>query len=230
MLAAVLAVLGFLLVTAASSARANRRAEQPRKTALIKQINERQSAVDDLDQAVRELRQQVTDAQRENASRSRSDRDQAEREAQLATAAGTVAMKGRAVTVKLADSGRQPPPGSSDAGAYKIQDSDLQLVVNALFASGAEAVAVNDNRVVATTPIRAAGGTIVVNFRPLNPPYRVVGIGADQTRFEQSDIARRFHRWTQLFGLTFSVSANGSATVPAFTGRLAVDDAAPAAP
>ena len=228
MLAAVLAVLGFLLVTAASSTRASLRAAEPRKAALISQINDRRSDVADLDQAVRQLRQQVVDAQRAEAERGRADRNKSARDADLAAEAGTVAMRGAALTVKLSDSDRQPSPGSSDAGAYKIHDSDLQLVVNALFEAGAEAVALNDNRVVATTPIRAAGGTIVVNFRPLSPPYRVVGIGADKTRFEQSEIAKRFHRWTSLFGLGFSVSHNKSATVPAYTGRVSMDDAEPA--
>jgi uncharacterized protein YlxW (UPF0749 family) len=80
---------------------------------------------------------------------------------------------------------------------------------------------------VATTPIRAAGSTIVVNFRPLTPPYRVVGIGASESRFDDSDIATRFRRWTKLFGLGFSATHTGSATVPAFAGQVPVDDATP---
>ena len=100
-------------------------------------------------------------------------------------------------------------------------------MVNALFAAGAEAVAINDNRIVATTPIRAAGGTIVVNFRPLPPPYRVVGIGAAKDRFADSEIARRFRQWSKQFGLGFNISESKSATVPAYTGRVAIDDATP---
>ena len=54
----------------------------------------------------------------------------------------------------MSDSTRTVPK-SADAGVYKIHDRDLQLVVNALFAAGAEAVSVNDVRLVATSPIRA---------------------------------------------------------------------------
>ena len=227
LLASVLAVLGFLLVTAASSARANRRAEAPRKTELIRQISERRSKVDDLDQAVRQLRDQVLKAQRANAKRSITARDEAERSALLAQQAGTTALRGPAVVVHLTDSSRQPVNGSADAGAYTIHDADLQLVVNALFSAGAEAVAVNSSRIVATTPIRAAGSTIVVNFRPLTPPYRVVGIGASRQRFEAADIATRFRRWTKLFGLGFSVSTD-KVSVPAYTGQVPIDAAKPA--
>jgi uncharacterized protein YlxW (UPF0749 family) len=81
---------------------------------------------------------------------------------------------------------------------------------------------------VATTPIRAAGGTIVVNFRPLSPPYRVSAIGADRARFEASDIARRFHRWTELFGLGFAVTERSVVSVPGYTGRVSISAATPA--
>ena len=227
LLAAVLAVLGFLLVTAAYTTREDKRAAEPRKAELIRQILDRRSQVDDLDQAVRQLRDQVLAAQRDDVRRNLVARDEAERNNELAVQAGTTAMKGPAVVVRLSDSDRQETDAAADSGAYKIHDADLQLVVNALFEAGAEAVAVNDNRVVATTPIRAAGSTIVVNFRPLTPPYRVVGIGASERRFDDSDIATRFRRWTKLFGLGFSASHTKSATVPAFAGQVAIDDAKP---
>jgi uncharacterized protein YlxW (UPF0749 family) len=130
------------------------------------------------------------------------------------------------VVVTLAPSDRQPP-SAEEAGAYQIHDSDLQLVVNALWASGAEAVAVNDSRLVATTPIRSAGATIVVNFRPLSPPFTVTAIGADRMAFEASDIAKRFHRWTSLFGLGFGVREAKLVKVPAFTGRVSIASASP---
>ena len=227
LLAAVLAVLGFLLVTAAYTTRQDKRAAEPRKAELIRQILDRRSQVDDLDQAVRQLRDQVLAAQREDVRRNLVARDVAERTALLAAQAGATAMKGPALIVRLSDSDRQPTDATADSGAFKIHDADLQLVVNALFEAGAEAVAINGNRIVATTPIRAAGSTIVVNFRPLTPPYRVVGIGASHSRFDDSDIARRFRRWTKLFGLGFNASHSNSATVPAFAGQVPIDDAKP---
>ena len=220
-------MLGFLLVAAALSTRAGKRAEEPRKAALIKQILSRRSTVDDLDQAVRQLRQQVNDAQQAGARRNAADRTLSERVSLVEEQAGTTSLKGPALVVRMSDSDTPPPPGTTDPGAFKIHDVDLQLVVNALFAAGAEAIAINDNRIVATTPIRAAGETIVVNFRPMPPPYRVVAIGARQTAFDDSDIAQRFKHWTKQFGVGFSVSRSSSQVVPAYTGRVAIDDATP---
>jgi uncharacterized protein YlxW (UPF0749 family) len=224
-LAAVFTVLGFLLVTAVSSARADRKRTEPRKAQLVRLIQQRRSQVGDLDQAVRKLRTDVASAQRRASRRGQQDRDQAKAAADLAEAAGTTALRGKAVIVRLADSDRKPAD-ADQAGAYRIRDTDLQLVVNALFDAGAEAVAVNDSRLVATTPIRSAGDTIVVNFRPLNPPYEVAAIGANRSRFEASDIAQRFERWAKLFGLGFKVRED-TVTVPAYTGRVAIQTAKP---
>jgi uncharacterized protein YlxW (UPF0749 family) len=226
-LAAVFALLGFLVVTAARSSHASQKQAEPRKAQLIKLIDSRRSQVADLDQAVRSLRAEVAGAQRRASRSGQRQREDAKRAAALALMAGTTAVKGHAVVVRLSDSDR-PPADPSQAGAYRIHDTDLQLVVNALLAAGAEAVSVNDSRIVATTPIRAAGDTIVVNFRPLSPPYVVNAIGADRKAFEASPIAKRFDRWVKLFGLGFKTK-EATVTVPAFTGRVAIANAAPTA-
>lgn len=229
-LAAVLGILGFLLVTAVSSTSATRRAELPRKSRLIDQITNRTERVSVLDTTIRQLRSDLSTSQRTLAQRSRMDKAATDRLVALANAAGTTALRGAGTVVRMADSTRQPSTSAgAAAGAFRIHDADLQLVVNALFAAGAEAVAVNDSRLVATTPIRAAGDTIVVNFRPLIPPYRVEAIGARRDRFEASLIATRFRRWTRLFGLGFSVTT-ADVTVPAYTGRVSITQATPVLP
>lgn len=218
-------MLGFLLVTAASTTDATRKAEAPRRAQLIDLIGARRQQVAVLDADVRELRDQVVGAQQAALRRARQDEAEAARSERLAVEAGTVALEGRGLLVRMSDSERDPQD-PSETGAYRIHDTDIQLVVNALFAAGAEAVAVNDSRLVATSPIRAAGDTIVVNFRPLTPPYRVEAIGADRKRFESSTIATRFRRWTRLFGLGFSVSER-DVDVPAYTGRVGIVSAEP---
>jgi uncharacterized protein YlxW (UPF0749 family) len=223
----VLAVTGFLLLTAVSSARTTKRAEAPRKAELIDLIERAREQVDEFDQDLRELRAQVAEAERTAARRTELGAAANRTIADLAGKAGTTALHGPGIEVKLDDSDRSPP-SPDEAGAYRIHDSDLQLVVNGLFGAGAEAVAINGNRVVVTTPIRAAGDTIVVNFRPLSPPYRVTAIGADQRRFDETEIATRFRRWTGLFGLGFSVRRIDDVTVPAYTGRVRITTATPA--
>lgn len=225
-LAACFTVLGFLLVTASSTHRATTRAAAPRRAQLAALIETRREQVDELDRTVGALRSDVEAAQAVALRRSRLDRDQSNREADLALQAGTTSLRGAGLLVQLSDSDREPSGVEDGAGAYRIQDTDIRLVVNALLAAGAEAVAVNDSRLVSTSPIRAAGDTIVVNFRPLNPPYRILAIGADEDRFASSEIAVRFKRWEKLFGLRLSVKRQ-TVTVPAYTGRVGISAAVP---
>ena len=222
-----LAVLGFLVVVAASTAGAGKRREAPRRARLVALIQDRRRQVDDLDGAVRKLRAELGKAQATASRQSGEERARASRTADLSAMAGTLAVKGHGLVVHLADSSRTPA-SSDEASAYRIHDVDIQLVVNALFAAGAEAVSVNGNRLVATSPVRAAGATIVVNFRPLTPPYDVTGIGARRAGFDASAIAKRFSRWRSLFGLGFSLREADDLVVPAFTGRVQITRAQPA--
>lgn len=225
-LASVIGILGFLVVTAVVTGQEERQKAAPRKAELVSLIDNRREQVDDLDAAVEVLRQDLAREQ-ERASRASSrDRRAAEAAQELAEQAGVVPLAGRGIEVTLSSSPRTPP-SPEEAGAYEIHDSDLQLVVNALWAAGAEAVAINDSRLVATTPIRAAGGTIIVNFRPLNPPFVVRAIGADRGRFGQSEIAKRFKRWTTLFGLGFEIRERATVAVPGYTGRVGLSTATP---
>lgn len=226
-LASVIGVLGFLVVTAVLTGRAEREASAPRKAELVQLIDRRQQLVDELDAAVATLRRDVSAAQQDATRADSRDRAAARSQAELAAQAGTVPLTGPGLEVTLSPSDRAAPT-TDEAGAYQIQDADLQLVVNALWAAGAEAIAINDSRLVATTPIRAAGSTIVVNFRPLTPPFTVTAIGADRQRFEASDIARRFRRWTTLFGLGFRVRQRDDLEVPGYTGRVGISTAEPA--
>lgn len=225
-LSTVVGLLGFLVVTAVVTGAAERKESAPRKAQLVTLIGNRQTLVDDLDGAVEALRRDVLLA-KERASRATSrGRQEAAIQELLAEQAGTVPLQGPGLVVSLAPSDR-PPPSADDAGAYQIHDTDLQLVVNALWAAGAEAVSINESRLVATTPIRSAGDTIVVNFRPLSPPYKVSAIGADRRAFEDSEIARRFKRWITLFGLGFGVQSREVVTVPGYTGRVGISAASP---
>ena len=75
--------------------------------------------------------------------------------------------------------------GEEGADVERVLDSDIQRAVNGLWSVGAEAIAVNGQRLTAQSAIRSAAGAILVNYRPLKPPYRVEAIGPP-------DLAERF--------------------------------------
>ena len=90
--------------------------------------------------------------------------------------AGLTAVKGPGIMITLDDSPRKPGP-TDDPNFYIVHDIDLMALVNELWASGAEAISINDQRVVMNTAIRCVGPTITVNTVRLTPPYIVKAIG-----------------------------------------------------
>ena len=147
--------------------------------------------------------------------------------ADAAAEAGTVAVRGPAVQVVLDDSTRANAPNVND---LVIHSQDVQAVVNALWRSGAEAVAVNGQRVVSTSAVECVGNTLLLDGSVYSPPYVVVGVGADRSRFEADGLVRELAVEAATYGLQLDVSAVGSATAPAYSGRVAPRYATAAGP
>ncbi len=101
--------------------------------------------------------------------------------------AGVTKVAGPGIIVTLRDSTKRPPTNLPGALAtdltnmYIIHDVDIQRVLNELRAGGAEALSVNDQRVVATTSVRCVGPAIQVNGVPLTPPFHIAAIGDPQS-------------------------------------------------
>ena len=215
-LAAVLVVVGFLTLVAARGVEDARRGTESRRAGLVQLIRERQGEVDELGRTLVALRSEVLSARRRLSDRAASD---ARRVREVQLRAGTVPMSGSGLLVTLSDSDREAEDPAFRV-ALAVHDVDLQLVVNALWAAGAEAMAVNGQRLVATSPIRAAGETITVNFRPLVPPYEIIAIGARKDAFERTEAGERYRSFATDLGFGFQVEARRRLSVPAFLGTL----------
>ncbi len=154
----------------------------------------------------------------------------------LQVASGAVPVTGPAVLLTLDNASTAGDPVAGDArddeGAEdgRVIDVDLQIVVNGLWAAGAEAVAVDDVRLTSLAAIRNAGQAILVDQQPLQPPYEVVAIGdaaAMRTRFADSAAGRYLAGLQQNYGVRASVQGVDEARVPA-SGLLRLRYAAPA--
>jgi uncharacterized protein YlxW (UPF0749 family) len=230
LLPAVLLVLGFLVAAAVAQERAQEE-RLPEQTAdLVQLVRRREAAIRDLSAQVGQLSDELAGAQEAGARESSRVRSVLVRVERLRGPAGLAPLTGPGLVVELADSA-EAPRTTGDVTDLRIQDVDLQLVVNALWSAGAEAVAINDLRVTSTTAIREAGAAILVNFHAVSSPYRVTGIGdADALRRGTfgSEIARQFEVWTQIYGLGFAIRSPERVSVPAVPAAHEVAWARPA--
>lgn len=132
-------------------------------------------------------------------------------------AAGTVAATGPGLRVVVDDAGSQ----RGGSGGNQVLDRDLQSLVNALWAAGAEAIAIDDQRLTAQSAIRQAGSSILVNFEPIARPYVISAIGdpvAMSTSFGASPAVARMRTYTQVYGLHFRFARVESLTLPRAPG------------
>lgn len=90
--------------------------------------------------------------------------------------AGLTPVKGPGIVVRMSDSPRQPGP-NEDAYDFIVHDLDLSVLVNELWASGAEAVEVNGQRMVGRSSIRCVGPTVLVNTNRIASPFIIKAIG-----------------------------------------------------
>jgi uncharacterized protein YlxW (UPF0749 family) len=98
--------------------------------------------------------------------------------------AGLTPVTGEGITVTLADASREVREESTqDINALVVHQQDIQAVVNAMWAAGAEAVTIQGQRVVTTTGIQCSGSSVQVNGLYFPQPYVISAIG-DPDRLE----------------------------------------------
>ena len=143
----------------------------------------------------------------------------------LQIAAGLVPMTGPALSVALDDAPRRKgrPVLSGDPNDLVVHQQDVQSVVNALWAGGAEAMTLMGQRIVSTSAVRCVGNTVVLHGRVYSPPFVVTAVG-DPTRLRDALAAEPgvalFRDYVDRFGLGYDVTSRRQITLPAYDGPL----------
>jgi len=139
--------------------------------------------------------------------------------------AGLLAVEGPGVQVILDDSSIQLVPATANSSDYLIHEYDLRDVANLLWMAGSEAIAINNERIVATTSIYCVGSTVMVNDTRLSPPYLIQAIGDPAVQEDVlnnpaylKDIKRR----AKLYSIRFEVNKVRRLTIPAYKGGFPI--------
>jgi len=121
---------------------------------------------------------------------------------------GLTSVKGPGLVISLNDANNTDGLEVDQIDLARVFDSDFQLLVNSLWSSGAESISINGNRLVATSAIRAAGDAILVNYRPLLPPYEILVIGSNDMiqNLEKNQEYKDFIYIVKIYGLGFKIS------------------------
>lgn len=198
------------------------------RTELIGQIEARQDRADANAARVSELQAEVALAQ-EQILRDTAGPAAAGITSGLLTTVGAVPVQGPGLVITVDDA---PLDDSADPAARnegRVLSRDLQIVVNALWAAGAEAIDVGGQRLTSRSAIRFAGEAILVNYRPLPRPYVIRAIGDPdrlEAQFTAGDGGAYLKALSDNFGINATVLTEEEITMES-ASALGVENAAP---
>ena len=226
------AVAGLLLTTTARTA-AGTNLRDDRRPELTRVIEERRTEVADQTAHTAQLQARIDEATAAQAGSDGGIAEQQQRAAAVREAAGVTAVHGPGVTVALDDTPRRPG-GGLPAGARPddvvVHQQDVQAVVNALWAGGAEAMTIMGLRVISTSAVRCVGNTLLLHGQVFSPPFRITAIG-NQSRMRAALDAdpgvKAFRDAVTAFGLGYSVQNETDVVAPAYIGPVSLDHARP---
>ncbi|MFF8313785.1 DUF881 domain-containing protein [Streptomyces lydicus] len=217
-LAAGLVLAALVVTVGAAQARISAPTLAKEREELINRIQKGTGEADKQQQRVDALRDDVGRMQREALKKHGGDRAEL-----LALLAGSTEVTGPGVKLVVDDakdaasSGGGPRESSGFSDTGRVRDRDMQRVVNGLWASGAEAISVNGQRLTSLSAIRAAGEAILVDNKPLVPPYTVLAVGDGQrlsTAFQDSADGQYLHVLQENYGVRTRISAENEVTLP----------------
>jgi len=214
-------VLAALVVTVgAAQARIAAPAVAKEREELLDRIDRETNAADKLEKTVDKLRDDVSARQREALKTSGGDHS-----GLVELLSGATEVHGPGVKLVVDDAkeadesggnGPRETSGFSDTG--RVRDRDMQRVVNGLWQSGAEAVSINGQRLTALSAIRAAGDAILVDNKPLVPPYTVLAVGDGKRlsgTFQSSLDGVYLSVLKENYGIRTSISVEDEVRLPA---------------
>jgi uncharacterized protein YlxW (UPF0749 family) len=233
LLPAVLVLAGMLFATSANTS-SGYDLRGGRVNELQQLISARTGAVESAQRRATELQDQIEDATENRAKTdARLQVPQADADA-LKDPVGLLAVLGPGITVQMDDAPRSAD-GSLPAGAgvddVVVHQQDVQAVVNALWAGGAEAMTIMGERVISTSAVRCVGNTLLLHGRTFSPPFVITAIGDTaqmQRRLSSSPGVAAYQDAARTFGLEYRVTVEQrEVKLPAYRGTTSMKYATP---
>ncbi|MBT2545961.1 DUF881 domain-containing protein [Streptomyces sp. ISL-44] len=218
-LAAGLVLAAMVVTLGAAEARIAAPVLAKERQELIDRVQRADERADGLERDIERLRTDVADRQRAALKQPGSGQGEL-----VALLSGATEVRGPGIKLVVDDAkgassgggGPRESTGFSDTG--RLRDRDMQKIVNGLWQSGAEAVSINGQRLTALSAIRAAGDAILVDNRPLVPPYEVLAVGDKKrlgTAFQDSADGQYLHVLQESYGIRYTLSAADEVRLPA---------------
>ena len=221
--------LGFLVAAQLATEGPRVRYTTQERSPLVETATQLQAQQDSLKASILELRVQIQDAEQSGEGSAALVKDLNERLQDARIAAGLIPLIGNGIVLQVEDSLEPVAPDSNEAD-YLVGARDIRTLVEELWSAGAQAVAVNGERITPTTSVIDIGSSILVNSAYLLPAYQITALGEDDlyARLSASPGFVDFIRArAESYGIRVSFAEPDSVDIPAFAGTVTLRYARP---
>ena len=183
-----------------------------------------QNEQDGLRAQLADLRAQLDDIQKNAASQSTTSRDLQSQVEELRAAAGLTERSGDGVVITL-DDARSASVTQASVDKSICHNTDLTDIVNTAWRGGAQAIAINDERIVSTSSVYCVGSTIMVNGTLMSPPFSIAVVGPQNdllAAYDDPNELRDIKQRRDVYGLGFRVARTPGLKLPAYRGAMNV--------
>lgn len=226
---AALLVLGFLVAAQLATEAPRVRYTTQERSPLIETAGTLQQQQDALKVAILDLRERIQEIERAGTGSAAVVAELNDQLEEARIAAGLIALTGTGIVLQLEDSLEPVGPDANESD-YLVNSLDLRIVIEELWTAGAEAIAINGERITPTSAIIDIGPSVLVNSAYLAPPYQVTALGP-------ADLYGRLSAspgWVefilaraQTYGIRVQFAEPESVDIPAFIGTVTLRYARP---
>jgi len=172
-----------------------------------------------LKKQITELQGAIKDDQNKLKKQSQS-KKQVEKVEKYKDLIGVTEKQGSGVTIKLDDS--HTGIANTDSITHA---ADLRDIINLLWGAGAEAIAINGERIVQNTSIDCIVNTILINSSKTTAPFTISALGDDKRMMEElqkDDNLQDLRKRVKSDGVIFEINQAGNLVIPAFDGSFPI--------
>ncbi len=188
-----------------------------RETQLSEELINLKSKYDELEQNYKKAQTIVEEYQNNASTNNELITSMKEKINNYSLLAGVTDVKGEGIVITLTD-GAQTVDSSNEN--VLVHDSDLLTVVNELRAAGAEAISINDQRIISTSSIRCVGPVIQVNYQKVSTPFVIKAIGKSEYLESAMNIKKGVVDLLKGYGVGVTVERKSNITIPKYDGNL----------
>ena len=185
------------------------------KSEILKYKEKYDNAIGQIENLDNEINTKIDEATKNNSELEEAQKEIKEGNKMI----GLTDVKGPGVTITLTDS-KIDPETVFNPNALLLHDMDILSIVNELRNTGAEAISINDQRVITTTSIKCGGAIININGERIGAPFIIKAIGLPENLANLDRPGGYLDNLREKYQIGAELKKSNNITIPKYSGVI----------